>query len=215
MRLGLLGGTFDPIHNGHLDVARAAAQALTLDEVWLVPARTPPHRHHPDANAEHRLAMARLAAAGEVRMRASDIEMHHEGPSYTVNTLDRVRATVSPDTTLFFLIGADAFRDVPSWRAFPAVLDRCHFVVVSRPGLPALALREALPALAERMVDVPCPIPPTPSIFLVDATTTAVSSTEIRRRLLTREPLGGLVPPAVEAYVASHCLYQRQEPGPA
>lgn len=214
MKLGLLGGTFDPIHRGHLDVARAAADAVQLDQVWLVTARNPPHRRHPDASAADRFAMVALAAREEGLV-ASDIEMHHEGPSYTVETLGRVRGSVPADTSIFFLIGADAFRDVPSWRAFPDVLDRCHFVVVSRPGLPASSLRQALPALASRMHTPPCPIPATPSIFLVDAPTTAVSSTDVRRRLREGASVDGLVPPAVAAYIADHRLYQGQEPRPA
>lgn len=211
MKLGLLGGTFDPIHQGHLDVARAAIEALALDEVWLVPARQPPHRHNPHASAPHRFAMVALATADAPRLRVSDIEMERAGPSYTVDTLSAVGATVPGDTTLFFLIGVDAFRDVPSWRAFPAVLDRAHFVVVSRPGAPVADLRDRLPALASRMITAPAAIPPTPSIFLVEAPTSPVSSTEVRSRVRTGGSIEDLVSGPVAAYIAKHRLYRGME----
>src|SRR6187549_2314720 len=91
--IGLLGGTFDPVHCGHLDVARAAQQALGLDEVWLVPARVPPHRTTPQASAAHRFAMAALAVSDDPTLRASDVEMESGGPSYTIDTLERLEAT--------------------------------------------------------------------------------------------------------------------------
>jgi nicotinate-nucleotide adenylyltransferase len=211
MRLGLLGGTFDPIHTGHLDVARAAKRALSLDEVWLLPARQPPHRHHPRASAAHRFAMAALATADEPGLLVSDLEMDRPGPSYTVDTLKEVASVTKAGAEIFFLIGADAFRDVPTWRAYPAVLDGCHFVVVSRPGVPVGELPGRLPTLAPRMVTLPSPIPATPSIFLVEAPTSPASSTEIRRRIEEGRPIDDLVSGSVAAYVAKHRLYQGQE----
>src|SRR5262249_28724267 len=130
---GVMGGTFDPVHNGHLDVARAAADVLALDEVKLVPANLPPHRTPPQASARDRLTMVELATAGDARLQASDIELHADGPSYTVATPDRLERLGIDLSTMFFITGADAFRDLPSWRAYPAILDRCHFVAVSRP----------------------------------------------------------------------------------
>jgi nicotinate-nucleotide adenylyltransferase len=215
MTIGLLGGTFDPIHLGHLDVGRAAQRALDLDEIWIVPARRPPHRHRPLASAAHRFAMAALALAGEPRFRLSDIEMDRQGPSYTIDTLGALETDHRPGRAFVFVIGADAFRDVPSWRAFPAVLDRVHFVVVSRPGHRATGLRAALPALASRMVDVPCAIPAHPSILLLDAPTADVSSTDVRHRLLTGQPVTGLVPDVVAAYVEKHGLYGPGSTDPA
>ena len=207
MKLGLLGGTFDPIHRGHLDVARAAVAALGLDEVWLIPARQPPHRQHPHASAPHRFAMAALATTDEPQLRVSDLEMERSGPSYTVDTLAAVAGVAPRDTSVFFLIGVDAFRDVPSWRAFPAVLDRAHFVVVSRPGASVADLPMRLPALAPLMIKVPAPIPPTPSIFLVEAPTSVASSTEIRARVREGRPIADLVSGPVAAYIAKHRLY--------
>ena len=208
MRRGVMGGTFDPVHNGHLDVARAAAASLALDEVRLVPANLPPHRTPPRASAQDRLAMVELAVKDDARLQASDIELHTDGPSYTVATLDRLERLGIDLATLFFITGADAFRDIPSWRAFPAILDRCHFVAVSRPGCPAPALRQALAALAPRMVDAAATIPTHPAIILVDAPTAPVSSTDIRRLLAEGRSIDGLVPPAVASYIEQHGLYR-------
>ena len=207
MKLGLFGGTFDPVHCGHLDVARAAQVALGLDRVWLVPARVPPHRSAPLASASHRFAMAAIAVASEDAMQVSDIEMDTPGASYTIETLDRLSAIGIAPAAVHLVTGADAFRDVPTWKGYPHLLDRCHFVVVSRPGNPAPALREALPALRERMVEPSWQSAARPSIFLVDVPTAAVSSTDVRRAIRDGDSLTGLVPPAVAAHIARHQLY--------
>ena len=207
MKLGLFGGTFDPVHCGHIDVARAARLALGLDRVWLVPARVPPHRPPPVASAAHRFAMTALAVASEDGMQVSDIEMDGPGPSYTVETLDRLSAIGIAPASVYLVTGADAFRDVPTWRGYPKLLDRCHFVVVSRPGSPAPALREALPVLGDRMVEPSWQPAARPSIFLVDVPTAAVSSTDVRRAIRDGHSLSGLVPPAVAAHIARQQLY--------
>jgi nicotinate-nucleotide adenylyltransferase len=207
MTLGLFGGTFDPIHRGHLDVAKAAREALQLDRLWLVPARVPPHRPTPHASAAHRFAMAAIAAGSEPGLQVSDIEMDTSGPSFTVETLDRI-ATFGIDLASVFLVtGADAFRDIPTWKAFPALLDRCHFIAVSRPGTPAPSLREVLPALAGRMLEAPWRMPARPSIFLVDVPTAPVSSTDVRRAIAAGSPLTPLVPDGVAAHILKHGLY--------
>jgi nicotinate-nucleotide adenylyltransferase len=212
-RQGLLGGTFDPIHNGHLDVAEAARRALTLDQVFLVPARLPPHRRLPQASAAHRFAMAALAVVERPGLLVSDLEIEADGPSFTDTTLDRLQERGIDTRSLFFITGADAFREIATWRHYPAILDRCHFVAVSRPGCPAASLREALPELAPRMMDTPCADPQQPGIFLVEATTAAVSSTEMRRRITEGLSLDGMVPRAVATYIATHGLYLNRPPG--
>ena len=224
MRVGYYGGTFDPIHVGHLDVARAAQHALDLDRVYFVPAEQPPHRSKPRASAAHRFAMAALAIAAAPRFALSDLEMRGGGPSYTSATLDRLAASGVDTRACVLITGADAFQDIPSWKDFPAILDRCHMAVVSRPDRPAPALRFTLPSLAVRMIDAPAGasrmidapaaggtrLPATPGILLVDAPTAPVSSTDIRRRLAAREDIGGLVPAAVEEYIEKHGLYVEQ-----
>jgi nicotinate-nucleotide adenylyltransferase len=214
MRIGYFGGTFDPIHRGHLDVAEAARRTLGLDRVYFVPASVPPHRGVPRASAAHRFAMVAMALAAAPAFLVSDLEMQGDGPSYTSVTLDRL-ATCGLDTRQCALItGADAFQDIGSWKNYPALLDRCHLVVVSRPGRPAPSLRETLPALAARMTLVAptgvTPLPTTPGILLVDAPTAPVSSTDVRRRIAEGAPLSGFVVAAVEEYIKKHGLYEEQ-----
>ena len=194
MTIGLLGGTFDPIHVGHLDVARAARSALGLDAVWLVPARTPPHRRPPHVSAAHRFAMAALAIQAEPGVLVSDLEMDADGPSFTTATLDRLEARGWDLRRFCFVIGADAFREIELWKDYPRLLDRCHFAVVSRRGIPATDLRRILPSLAARMVEASASAEPPAgrsngasdvqaSILLIDAPTSPVSSTDVRQAI--------------------------------
>ncbi len=208
-RVGVLGGTFDPIHVGHLDVADAAARALQLDRVLLMPANVPPHRPPPHASAPHRFAMCALAIASRPGLALLDVEMLSDGPSFTSATLDRLAALGADTRGLFVITGADAFREIETWKDFPALLERSQFVVVSRPECPASTLRTALPGLAARMVPASPELSPreAPRIVLVDAPTAPVSSTEIRRRVAQGNRLDGLVPPAVAAYIERHRLY--------
>ena len=208
-RLGWMGGTFDPIHCGHLDVAIAARKALKLEQVYLVPARVPPHRSAPVASTADRLAMVTLAAEAHDWLRVSDIELTGSGPSYTTDTLDRLEAQGTNLTSLHVITGADAFAEILTWKRAPELLDRCPFVVVSRPGFPAPALRITLPTLAHRMVDAnDCDWTARPSIFLVDAPTAPVTSTEVRARASAGTSLEGLVPATVASYINRHELYQ-------
>src|SRR5262245_61096779 len=124
LRLGLLGGTFDPIHYGHLDAADAAQHALQLDEVHFIPSHDPPHRpSDPRASGFHRFALVGLALSGHARYRASDLELRRDGPSYTADTLRAMRAEGVSPSQIFFILGADAFAEIATWREFPAVLD--------------------------------------------------------------------------------------------
>jgi nicotinate-nucleotide adenylyltransferase len=204
MTLGVLGGTFDPIHNGHIAAADAAACALMLDAVTLVPSRIPPHRQDPvGASGEHRQAMAALVAAERPGWTASRIELERQGPSYTYDTLMELRNQV-PGTQIFFILGADAFAEIATWSRYPAVLDLANFVVVSRPGITLDSLRERVPSAFS----------PRPSaktrVIQVETHTPDVSSTEIRRRIRAGESLAGLVPDCVATYIQSHRLYAGQ-----
>src|SRR5687767_661758 len=199
-RLGLLGGTFDPIHTGHLETARAAQQALDLTAVVLMPARVPPHRQQgPSASMFHRFAMAALAVEGDDSMTVSDEELSDAGPSYTALTLERLAARGREPASLFFITGADAFAEIETWHRYPAVLELAHFIVITRPGMSADSMVERLPQLRDRMrAPADRTVAATPSIFLVDARTPDVSSTEIRRRLRAGANISGLVPTPVE-----------------
>jgi nicotinate-nucleotide adenylyltransferase len=214
-RIGILGGTFDPVHLGHLDIADAAHQALGLTRVDLVTSNVPPHRPQPLASAYHRFAMVAMTAQERPGWRAADIELRFEAPSYTSRTLMRFHDRGYEPTQLFFIIGADAFADIASWRDYPNILDAAHFVVVSRPGFPAFEMPERLPRLSERMATTALDAlnSPMPMVVLIDATTADVSSTAIRGRLALGESIDGLVPPRVQQHIEQHGLYSSMIPG--
>jgi len=209
-RVGILGGTLDPIHVGHLETARAAQRALGLTRLVVMPSRIPPHRSEgPSASVFHRFAMAALAIADIPDASVSDAELEADGPSYTVSTLERLTAAGLDRSQLFFITGADAFTEIETWHRYPEVLDRAHFVVVSRPGTPAAVIPARVPALVGRFrqpgrVE---PIGGAPAIFLLDAPTPDVSSTAIRRRLRAGESISGMVTPLVEGHIRRHGLY--------
>ncbi len=205
-RVGILGGTFDPVHCGHLDVGRAAQSALGLTDLYVVTSNIPPHRPHPAASSYHRFAMVSMAIAGRDGWRASDVELAAGGPSFTAGTLRHFHERWAP-TELFFVIGADAFAEIETWKDYPAILDRANFAVVSRPRFSVAAIRAQLPALAQRMTAPSLARSPSPSIFLIDAVTADVSSTAIRRRCAASESIAGLVPESVQRHIAQHALY--------
>ena len=195
MRIGILGGTFDPIHLGHVTLAREAQQCAALDRLLLVPARIPPHKHAASASAEDRLEMCRLACRELPGVVVTDLELHRDGPSFTVDTLRELRRA-EPEADLLLVLGWDAARLLPAWREPRQVLELAGLVLFRRPGVPGPSeedLRAAGidPERAE----------------LCDSDTPEVDATEIRRRAAAGEPLGGLVPPAVAAYIAEHRLY--------
>lgn len=208
-RIGILGGTFDPIHCGHIDLGTAAQKALNLTSLVIIPANIPPHRRRPIASGFHRFAMVALAIGGRSGWRASDLELSSDTPSYTATTLQRLREQGYAAPELFFVIGADAFAEIDSWKHYPEILEETHFAVVSRPGWAVADLRDRLPGLAERMFDAaPTNHPSRPaSIFLIDAPTADVSSTGIRERRMASMSISGLVPAGVEQHIEQHGLY--------
>lgn len=209
-RLGILGGTLDPIHCGHLAAGTAARDAFTLSRVLVLPSRIPPHRPvQPLASPFHRFAMACLAVSGIPGFEASDDELRSEGPSYTADTLERQHASGNNASQIFFITGADAFAEIATWKRYPGVLDLANFVVVTRPGHPIESLAERLPALAPRMRRAGAETEPgaAPSIYLLQAPTPDVSSTIVRQRLSRGDSITGLVPPLVEAHIRQHRLY--------
>jgi nicotinate-nucleotide adenylyltransferase len=195
-RLGILGGTLDPVHFGHLDAAEAARQAMRLDEVWFVPSHDPPHRPvDPVATGFHRFAMAALAAAEHPAYRASDIELRRGGPSYTIDTLKELHGLGWQAAQLFFIIGVDAFAEMASWRDYPAVLTAANFVVIARAGTAAAQVASRAPELADTQ------------ILPVEARTRDVSSSLIRQRLRHNQSIADLVPAAVERHIMAYGLY--------
>jgi len=228
MTLGVLGGTFDPIHLGHLAAGDAAQQALSFDSMLLIPSRIPPHRADPvTAGPEDRFAMAKLAAAERPRWTASRLELDRDGPSFTYDTLlalksrGRGEAAMSDgrgigddgasgvEWQIFFITGADAFAEIASWSRYPAVLDLAHFVVVSRPGITLDSLRVRVPSAFSRPLSAARGKQPSAKtrVILVEAHTPDISSTDIRRRVRAGHSLSGYVPDTVADYIRDHHLY--------
>ncbi|MBI3722863.1 nicotinate (nicotinamide) nucleotide adenylyltransferase [bacterium] len=206
MRTGILGGSFNPIHNGHLAIARAARAALGLDRVVLVISARPPHKQGDTTLAppEDRLAMARLAVLGEKGLEVSDLELEREGPSYTIDT---VRSFLREDAggEVHFIVGADGLSLLSSWKEIHELLRIGGFAVVARPGFdPREEIERARPALgadaAERLLRGILPMTPV-----------AVSATEIRARVEEGRSIEGLVPEAVREYISARGLYRKPE----
>jgi nicotinate-nucleotide adenylyltransferase len=194
-RLGVLGGTFDPFHNGHLAAAEAAMVCARLGRVIFIPAAQPPHRPPAVAAALQRLEMCRVATAGDERFAVSDIELNRSGPSYTVDTLVELRR-LHPDGELFLVLGWDAARLFPTWRRPDEVRALASIVVVGRPGSDAPREADLKPVGLEGNGVRLC-LRPTPD----------VSASEIRRAVAVGESITGKVPSAVDQYIAAHRLY--------
>ena len=216
--LALLGGTFDPVHWGHLRIASEAAAALKLPEVRLIPSKTPVHRARPGATQAQRLAMLQLAVAPLPGLAVDDRELTRDTPSYTVLTLESLRAEF-PQRPLIWLIGVDAFMHVNAWYEWPRLFDLAHFVVLNRPGF---AVSQALsPALAAvwqgrlaRSADA-LTASAHGSIFLHTVTPQAISATNIRNTIAagaSDAELLSLLPAPVLAYIRAHQLYLPENP---
>jgi nicotinate-nucleotide adenylyltransferase len=210
-RVGVLGGTFDPIHFGHLDAAESARHELALDEVWLVPSLAPPHRpQEPVASAFHRFAMVALAVVERPQYRACDAELLRAGRSYTIDTLQELHARGLAPVQIFFIIGVDAFADIHTWRAYPAVLDAANFAVVSRDDRLPEHVATAVGTHAARIAcgtDRPAHEGDT-KIFLVGGRTRPASSTLVRARRRASERIDDLVPSCVAQHIEAHHLYE-------
>jgi nicotinate-nucleotide adenylyltransferase len=196
-RVAVFGGTFDPVHHGHLVAAEEVRHALALDEVLFVPAAVPPHKLGDSmAQARHRVAMLELALAGNPHFALSRVDLDRPGPHFTVDMLALVAEALGVDTELYFLMGADSLRDLPTWRDPAGILRQARLVVVERPGyLPDLtALSALLPELPERLTLVPIPA-------------MGIASSDIERRVGEGRPIRYQVPAAVEAYIYANGLY--------
>lgn len=208
-RIGILGGTFDPIHWGHLDLGDVAVSELKLSRLFVITSNVPPHRPQPMASSFHRFAMVSMALLDRPDWRAADLELRHDAPSFTSRTLELFHERGYLSSELFFVIGADAFADIGSWRDYPKILDAAHFAVISRPGFSVKELPRRLPRLADRMARPPIDevAQIDPLIILIDKTTADVSSTAIRQKRAGGEPIAGLLPPLVQQHIEHHGLY--------
>ena len=204
MRIAILGGTFDPIHNGHLAAAQSVSSAFRTDEVHFVPAYSAPHKQsHDTTSAFHRFAMVALAIAPFERFRASTIEVDALEKRYTVNTLERMRAE-NPDRELLFVLGTDMYRDFETWKSYRTMFTLAHLAVVHRPGF---AFREDLAPHRVVREDEQVALPATPGVFYLPFVEQPISSTAIRESCRRGDDAGSMVPTAVRSYIERHKLY--------
>lgn len=198
MKIGLLGGTFDPIHLGHLIIAEEVRVRLELDKIVFMPARHPWLKADRDiTDAEHRLAMVGLAIASNSDFEVSTAELDRPGPTYTVDTVEALKTESDPSDEVYFIVGSDALADFPRWKEPERIVSLCRIIPVGRPGSPNIdvnTLNPIIPTISS------CLIP-------VDVPQIDISSTMIRERVKKGYPIRYLVPPEVEGYIYEHGLY--------
>jgi nicotinate-nucleotide adenylyltransferase len=198
VKTGVLGGTFDPIHNGHLGIAGVACRQLGLERVLFVPAREPWLKGDRGiAPSLHRVEMIKLAILSDSRYNISYVDLEREGPSYTVDTLSDLRRELGSDAELYFILGMDALEGLAGWREPNRIVDMCHLVVARRPGVAMIdlkALEAGLPGISEKIV-------------VIDNELYDVNSTEIRQRVAAGRSIEGLAPDAVARYIRENGLY--------
>jgi nicotinate-nucleotide adenylyltransferase len=198
-RVGIFGGTFDPVHIGHLIIAEEARVRLALETVFWVPARISPHKMcDAPASAAHRLRMVEMAVASNAHFDVSTMEIEREGPSYTVDTLQAYRERLGPEVDLYFVMGMDSLEGFGRWREPERILSLCRLVVASRPGHPPnlSEVEGQVPGLRERL-------------DILDGVDIGISSTALRARVREGLPIRYQVPEAVRAYIAREGLYAR------
>ena len=215
MRIAIFGGTFDPIHSGHMQAAKAAARRLHLNRVLFVPTGCPPHKTStgPIADYHHRYAMVALACAEDSRFVPSTLESPdlHPGPHYSIDTVRRAKRSLKPGDSLYFLIGLDALLDLPHWKQFRQLLDLTDFIVVSRPGFDSREVEKALPRdmLDQRPRKNSRQIRlRRTTLHILPDVEVPVASTSLRRAIDREEDISGMVPPLVEQYILKEGLYR-------
>lgn len=220
MKLGLLGGSFNPIHRCHLSIAHSAQQLLQLDRILFVPTGDPPHKQSGTlAAARHRYRMVQLAIQDRPGFALTDLEIRRPGKSYSIDTVRAIQQEYGPATTIFFIIGLDAFLDLPSWKDAETLLASCHFVVISRPSvsfrtLASIPLFHSVPE--DSVIALDMARQERADVALANGRTLTflrlppceVSASEIRKRLQEGSPLANLLPPPVESYILREGLYR-------
>lgn len=198
MYIGVLGGTFDPIHNGHLTIAEEARVQLGLEQVLFVPAGEPWLKGHRFiASSMQRLEMVRLAIGSNPHFGISTVDLDREGPSYTEDTLRDLMGELGESVNLYFIVGIDALAEFPTWRRPDRIVEMCHLVVMKRSissSIDMESLERSVPGISKR-------------IIFLDNPLVEISSTSIRQHVAEGFPIKGLVPAAVEWYIKEHALY--------
>lgn len=208
-KIGIFGGTFDPVHIGHLRSALEVAEFMALDELRLIPSARPPHREAPQVSARDRLAMVELAVAGLPPLRVDDRELKRDKPSYSIDTLESLRSELAAADQLFLIIGWDAFCGLPSWHRWNELLEYCHILVLQRPDADSEAPETLRNLLAARSISDPLSLEgPGGQISFIWQTPLAVSATQIRTLLASGKSVRFLLPDAVLTYIHAHGLYR-------
>ena len=222
MRIGLLGGTFNPIHNGHLFIAAQIRDRLDLERVLFIPTGDPPHKPSTSlAPAAHRQEMVKLAIASEPSFALSDVELTRANKSYSIDTVRTLRTELGPSAELFFILGLDSFVELPTWKQASELLKLCHFAVVTRPGTRFASLKElsllpplerpaleALDAGTQERVDVS--LPGGTTLILLQLPPCHASASDIRHRIKTGQAVSALLPPQIESYIIRSGLYREE-----
>lgn len=214
-RIGAFGGTFDPVHNGHIEIAQAIVHNFELDQLLLVPARKPPHKDpRRISDAYHRYSMAALATLDEPRVIVSTIELESPERPYTFETIERLQSAVGAGTRLYFVMGADSFEEINTWREPARLLSSTDVIVVTRPGHYVKSshlenrFESTVVDLRDPNAESEVPVDGNHHIYLTGYVNNSVSSTEIRRRVFEGESIVGLVPPRVADYINKYELYR-------
>ena len=213
MRLGILGGTFDPIHLGHLRTAEEIGQGLDLEKVYLIPSASPPHRtREPFASFKHRLDMARMAVRDSSLLEALDVENRRPGLSYSIETLKELHKFFSPRPELFFILGTDAFFEIKTWKDYRHLFDYAHFVIIQRAGFQPENLGALLQNLGVEVGKTDranvFTAPSGNKIMLMETTLMDISSTRIRKMVIEGESIRFLVPGSVADHITKNTLYK-------
>ncbi len=220
MFIGLLGGSFNPIHNGHLHIANYVFQTLSLDKVIFIPTGDPPHKPATSlAPAHHRLAMVKLAIQSFETFVVDDREAQSPNVSYSIDTVTQLKNEFSSETKLGFIIGLDAFLELPSWKEAKYLLDFCHFIVCSRPGVTFMQLQSMplLPPTSHSNLHkldhadisrLDLALPSGSSVTFLPIPPCEISASHIREQVVLKRPIGHWLPPSVESYIIQHQVYQ-------
>jgi nicotinate-nucleotide adenylyltransferase len=211
--VGVLGGTFDPVHYGHLRSALELVERLHLEQLRLMPSAQPPHRHAPRCSAAHRAAMVELAVVGEPRLACDTRELQRSGNSYTIDSLIELRGELGAARGLCMVMGCDAVLEITTWHRWQELLDWAHIVVIARPGWQLPDSGAVAQWLNEHRVDEPGGLrqQPAGSILIEELRPLAISSTEIRDLLAAGRSARYLLPQSVSDYIQTHHLYQQKQ----
>lgn len=209
-KIGVLGGTFDPVHYGHLQLAESALEECGLDKVLFIPAALPPHKDGASVTSfAHRAAMLQLASKTSSRFTCDLIESRLPKPSYTIDTLQQLQKTYGQQVRLFFILGADAFLDIATWKSYQSLLDLVTVIISLREGYQSRVLLQLLGELGyEKQGGNRYRKDSAREVCILNSTPAAVSSSSIRSMIRQGEPVHNLIPPNVERYIQKYMLYQ-------